>query len=180
MEDNQIKDTQAPYMALALRSASPDSIVPLVPVGGTPHTLGSLQTFPEGSYYVYHLPDGTTIISAYGQPWKHEAFLENQIPDTEANHAANQLPSGSPLIQWDQYLQNTGASYAGTVATMADIALENRHQTDSLFDDAPTEDLSGIFTFSRSPNVIFSTSIDLSSRLQKMKPYISPHDLSID
>ena len=66
------------------------------------------------------------------------------------------------------------------LATTPDIAVDDSKQLHRPLQDLQAEEMLGIFTISRSPNVIFTKSIQLTSSLEKRKPYISPYGLLPD
>lgn len=179
MENNQVTDLRTSAIPQEVISGWKEDIEFQVALQASPHTLESSESLMDNrksAAYLIRIPGGVAAIDDRGMwviemnsdepPWRYVEIDPNSAYWSKKLHF-------TPAVR----VRNFVWGNALELATTPDIAVDDSKQLHRPLQDLQAEEMLGIFTISRSPNVIFTKSIQLTSSLEKRKPYISPYGI---
>lgn len=182
MENNQVTDLRTSAIPQEVISGWKEDIDFQVALQASPHTLESSESFMENrnsAFYFITFPGVVVAVDDKGA-WVFEMNIDEPNwraveVDPKSAHWSKNLPFTQGLLGgvW-------GWHNALDLATINNIATDDSIRAYRPSHHLQVEERLGIFTISRSPNVIFTKSIKLTSSLDKRKPYILPYDLLPD
>ncbi len=179
MENNKVTEIRTSVIPQVFLSGWKENIDFQMALQVSPDTLGSNESAMVGRHIRPYIQGFLGHVSLFdeGNMW----FIK--INPDEPQGKSVEIDPCSDL--WSKQSRVTRCPHEGfrmfynaiDVATTTDISVDDSPRDQRPLHDFQAEDTLGIFTFSRSHKVIFTTSIQLSSNLPKRKPFIPPHEL---
>lgn len=182
MENNQVTDLRTSAIPQEVISGWKEDIDFQVALQASPHTLESSESLMDNrksAAYLIRIPGGVAAIDDRGMwviemnsdepPWRYVEIDPNSAHWSKKFHFTQAVR-----------VRNLGWGNALELATTTEISVDDSTRAYRPLHDLQAEEMLGIFTISRLPNVIFTKSIKLTSSLDKRKPYILPYDLLVD